>query len=230
MERYQRHASLLGPEDFKKIEAARILVAGAGGLGSTVLHLLARTGFGEIHFYDDALLDAPDLNRQLLYDTHDLGQNKADIALKKLTRINPDIHLVSHREKLTRTTQPPPVELVIDCLDTFESRFILEPLFFDRGIPIIHGGASQYFGQVTTLLPGKTPPLSELFGHEIAETDATRTKEIFPPVVVQVASIQVSEAVKLICGQWDHLLLNQLLVIDLFSNTMNRLPILPASS
>jgi len=225
VDRYQRHSNLIGEADFEKIKQTRVLVAGAGGLGSTVLQLLARTGFGKIHFYDDAVLDEPDLNRQILYDTNDLGKLKTEVALEKLTAINPNIQLVAHPEKLTSQTSVPPVDLVIDCLDNFESRFVLEDQFFNKGIPIIHGGASQYFGQVTTLIPGKTLSLSELFGRDIIATDATRAKEIFPATVLNVASVQVSEAVKLVCGKTDHLLTNQILTIDLFFNTFDILPV-----
>ena len=80
MERYARHINLFTEEVFARIQQARVLVAGAGGLGSTVLQLLARYGFGEIHFYDDGLLDPPDLNRQLLYTSEDLGVAKASAA------------------------------------------------------------------------------------------------------------------------------------------------------
>ncbi len=114
---------------------------------------------------------------------------------------------------------------MIDCLDNFKSRFVLEDQFFKQGVPIIHGGASQYFGQVTTLISGKTLSLSELFGRDIIATDATRAKEIFPATVLNVASVQVSEAVKWVCGKTDQLLTNKILTIDLFFNTFEILPV-----
>jgi molybdopterin/thiamine biosynthesis adenylyltransferase len=198
-----------------------VLVAGAGGLGSTVLQLLTRFGFGEIHVYDDAVLDRPDLNRQILYTSEDLGSPKADITQKILQAINPDVTVVTHRERLTEDSDVPTVDFVMDCLDNYAGRLVLEALFFQHEIPIIHGGASAFFGQVTTLVPGRTPALSAIYGRRNMEDLPGVPKDIFPPVVTCVASLQASEAVKLACGQYDRLLLNKIQIVDLLTNSFD---------
>ncbi|MCF7976234.1 MAG: HesA/MoeB/ThiF family protein [Phycisphaerae bacterium] len=221
MQQYARHAQLFTKEQFVRIQQTRVLVAGAGGLGSTVLQLLTRYGFGEIHIYDDGILDPPDLNRQILYTRRDLGLPKADCAQKLLEAINPDVTIVAHAERLTGESVVPEVDMVVDCLDNFAGRLVLEALFFNRLIPIIHGGASAFFGQVTTLVPGKTPPLSEIYGRRNMEDMPGVPKDIYPPVVTAVASVQASEAVKLACGLTDSLLLNRIQIIDLLTNSFD---------
>lgn len=221
MERYARHIHLFTEEVFARIQQARVLVAGAGGLGSTVLQLLTRYGFGEIHLYDDGVLDPPDLNRQLLYTAQDLGVAKADAARTLMEAINPDITVTAHAERLDMTTDLPEVDLVVDCLDSFPGRRILEKRFFNRGIPIVHGGVTAFCGQVSTLIPGKTKSLTEVYGDPTMQDGPAGGKDIYPPVVVAVASLQASEAVKLIGGHLDQLLLNRIQVVDLLTNSFD---------
>ena len=218
MERYNRHLNLIGENNFKKIRHAVVLVAGAGGLGSHVLQLLTRFGFGTIHIFDPGILDIPDLNRQIIYDQNDLGTFKVDSAAANLKKINPDVNIISHKLLIENNSSVPEVNVVIDCLDNFQGRLVLENLFFKNGVPIIHGGASQFYGQVTTLIPGETPALSETFGKNFMETADTAPKDIFPPTVMNVASVQVSEAIKLVCDMKENLLTKKLLTIDLLTN------------
>ncbi len=221
MERYNRHLNLIGEANFKKIRKATALVAGAGGLGSHVLQLLTRFGFGSIHIFDPGILDIPDLNRQIIYDQNDLDTSKVETAGTKLKKINPDVNIISHKQLLENESSVPEVDIVIDCLDNFQGRLVLENLFFNKGIPIVHGGASQFYGQVTTLIPGETMPLSEFLGKEFMETADATPKDIFPPTVMNVASVQVSEAIKLVCGMKEKLLAKKLLTIDLLNNSFD---------
>ena len=218
MQRYNRHLNLVGEADFKKIRQAVVLVAGAGGLGSHVLQLLTRFGFGTIHIFDPGVLDIPDLNRQIIYDQNDLGTFKVESAAAKLKEINPDVNIIPHKLLIENNSSVPMVDVVIDCLDNFQGRLILENLFFKKGVPIIHGGASQFYGQVTTLIPGETPSLSDILGKNLMETADATPKDIFPPTVMNVASVQVSEAIKLVCDMKEKLLTKKLLIIDLLTN------------
>jgi len=224
MDRYQRHRPLYSEEEFTQIRKARIAVAGSGGLGSTVLQLLARIGFGTIHFWDNAVLDIPDLNRQILYKTTHLGQAKTTAALAELKEINPDLNYIAHKERLNPKSKVPDVDLLIDCLDSFHSRLHLDSLFFDKGIPIIHGSVFKEMGQLTTLFPGKTENYHSTFGidHQAEEQEE---KTIFPPMVTTLASLQVTEAVKCITKQYDQMLFNKLLIVNLKKNQFEVLPL-----
>ncbi len=220
MDRYNRHSELIGKIDFHKIKISKIAVVGSGGLGSTVLQLLARIGFGEIHHWDYAILDLPDLNRQILYNPKDIGKPKVEIANQKLKEINPDIAIFSYNEKLDENTNVPKVDLVIDCLDNFKSRLVLDKVFFDKGVPIIHAGVFRYIGQITAFVPGKTLNYAQTFGMESDPKEIT-IKEVFPSIVTTLASLQVNEATKYITGRIDKMLINKILVVDLFNNSFD---------
>lgn len=224
MNRYQRHRSLYSEEEFARIQNAKVAVAGSGGLGSTVLQLLARIGIGTIHFWDDAYLDLPDLNRQILYKPSHLGQLKTESALVELKEINPDIKLIAHTERLQPETNAPKVNLVIDCLDTFASRLVLDKLFFSKGIPIVHGSVFKEMGQLTTFFPGKTDNYQSVFGIE-DQPEEYIEKTIFPATVTTLASLQVTEAVKCITLRYDQMLLNKLLMVNLKKNKFEILPL-----
>jgi molybdopterin-synthase adenylyltransferase len=225
MERYIRHAELLGEEMFDKITNSVVLVAGAGGLGCTVLDLLARTGIGTIHFYEYATIDAPDLNRQILYTPGHLGQQKCNVATSRLEEINPNIRIVSHFEKITSDTQIPNVDLVFDCLDNFTGRYILSDLTYHRKIALVHAGVSRYFGQITTIVPGKTPSLKTLFPLDPEAFDAKAVKEIMPHVVTSLASLQVAQGISYLSGDYDALLLGKMLSVDLATFSFDIVPI-----
>ncbi len=220
MERYDRHLKLLGENNFQKIQQATIGVIGTGGLGSTVLQLLVRMGFGTIHHWDYAILDAPDLNRQLLYEMSDIGRKKVDAANDRLKQINPEIQIFSHHERLDKNSNVPKLDLVIDCLDNFKSRFVLDFLFFDKGTAIIHAGVFRYSGQLTSLIPKLTKNYQQTFALS-QDIEEKEEKEIFPPIVTSLASMQVNEAVKFILNDFDNMFVNKLLLVDLYFNTFD---------
>ncbi len=222
MELYSRHSSLLGDLQFDKIQKSSVLVAGAGGLGSTVLNLLARIGVGKIHFYEYAELDLPDINRQILYTSDDVGNMKCPTAIDALKKINPRVEIIGHCEKITKSTIiPSGIDLVFDCLDNFTSRYILDDLLYCNKIPMIHAGVSQYFGQLTTIIPNVTKNFHETITVDAVKFDAKITKQIFPPIVTCVASIQTNEGIKYLTGNKDNLLTSKILLVDLWSNSFD---------
>jgi len=219
MDRYTRHRNLFTEGRMEQLQKAKVMVVGAGGLGCTVLPLIARLGVGTIHIYDDAEVDLPDLNRQLLYDEGDIGLHKADCAAQKLRCINSSINVIAHTERVDESTLLPEVDLVFDCLDNFQTRFNLDLLVKAKNIPMIHGGVNKYFAQVTSIVPSKSKTLAELFPVDANSIDTQTTKDIFPPVVTITASIQVSEGVKYLTGQHSDMLINRVLMIDTLTNS-----------
>ena len=213
---FERHQKLLGG-CFEKIMNSKILIAGVGGLGSTVAELAVRTGFKEIYLVDYKEVDDPDLNRQILYTEDDVDKHKLDVAEEKLKRIS-DVNIVKIKEKINEDFEIPDVDIVVDCLDNFKTRYILEEKSFEKRLPFIHGGVKGYAGQVTVVYPHKTKRLREIFGDI---EDDSKPPQVFPPVVTLVGSIQLSEAVKIICGDEDGSLMNRLLVADLSTSTFD---------
>jgi molybdopterin/thiamine biosynthesis adenylyltransferase len=222
MEMYSRHSKLLGQAKFDKIQKSTVMVAGAGGLGCTVLNLLARIGVGTIHFFEYAEIDLPDMNRQILYTLQDIGKAKCATASARLKDINPNIRIIGHEEKITfKTIIPPNIDLVFDCLDSFTSRYILDDKLYPNKIPMIHAGVSQYFGQLTTIVPGITKSLRETITVDAKKFDTGIAKEISSSTAICVASIQVSEGIKYLAGDRKNLLTNKILSVDLHSNSFD---------
>jgi molybdopterin-synthase adenylyltransferase len=227
---FSRHLELIGPEGLKRLATSTVAVIGAGGLGSTVLQLLVRLGVGEIVLYDAGLVDLPDLNRQILYTHDDLGKPKAEAAEAYLRRVNPDVRIraVANRVEagfsfLNSGAQP---TAVIDCLDNFATRFVVDAACYEAGIPLVHGGVYQYFGQVTVIRRGVTPSLKEVFGERQTALDAEADKPMFPPAVVGVATVEATECTKLLLGKpQEEILYNRLLSIDYLDYSFSEIPL-----
>ena len=202
---YQRQLLLpeLGEVGQEKLGASRVLVCGCGGLGSPALLYLAAMGIGRLGLLDGDVLSLSNLNRQLLYGRGDVGRPKVEAAAERIHILNPDVKLDLYYEDLTGDNSEQLVsgyDLVLDCLDNFPSRFILNDACLAQGVPFIHGGVSRLQGQTMTVIPGKTACLRCLFPG--GEEDAPPTdKAIIGATAGVIASLQVTEAFKYLTGQ-----------------------------
>ncbi|WP_243684691.1 HesA/MoeB/ThiF family protein [Methanosarcina barkeri] len=159
-EKYSRQILLFGEEGQEKLKNAKVLVAGAGGLGSPVSTYLAIAGVGKIILADFDSVDPSNLNRQFLHHQKDIGRLKIESAKEKLLSMNPDIEVETIVEMLTESNLEnlvPECDVIVDALDNLETRHMLNRLVVKRRIPLIHGAVTGYDGQVTTIVPGKTP-------------------------------------------------------------------------
>lgn len=200
-ERYDRQIIIpnFGLEGQEKLKKATVLVVGAGGLGCPVSTYLAAAGAGEIRIVDFDDVALSNLNRQVLHWQENLGQSKALSASGKLARLNPHSVIKPLNEALTEENIGrilSGVDVVVDALDNFETRQLLNQGAVANSVPFIYGGVNGLMGMVTTIVPSKTPCLSCLFPH-------TAPKEIFPvlgttPAVI--GAIQATEVIKLIVG------------------------------
>jgi len=214
--KYIRQIMLFGVESQEKLSKARVFVAGTGGLGSPISTYLAVAGVGKIIIADFDIVDSSNLNRQFLHHERDIGRYKVESAEEKLTSLNPEIKVDTIKEKISSIV--PPCDLIIDALDNFDTRHVLNKLAVERKIPLIHGAVSGYRGQVTTVIPGKTPCLCCIF-------PSSFKKEIFPVLGTTpgvIGTIQANEAIKFITGQ-GKLLENRLLLWDGFSCSFSEL-------
>lgn len=210
---FQRHSELL-KDCMQKLFKSTIFVAGAGGLGCTVLSLIVRIGVKNIYLIDHGIVDEPDLNRQILYDRNDLGKSKVKVAGEKLKMINPECNLITIDKTLDEKFILPAVDIVIDCLEGFKSKLILDDLCQRKSIPLVHAGVGKFSGQVTTLMYNGGPTLKELYRGAVEED---KERQIFPPAVVLTAALQVSEMTKIICNKGD-ILNGKILQINLLQN------------
>jgi molybdopterin-synthase adenylyltransferase len=203
--RYQRQYPLLGDEGQKRLQCARILIAGVGGLGTIAATYLAAAGVGFLRLVDHDRVELSNLNRQILYSSKDIGRAKVTVAAERLESLNPSIGI----EGIQRTFDEQTVEeltqdidLIVDAFDNFATRYLINRVAFARRIPLIHGAVRGFFGQVSTLIPGSTACLQCLVAHSPPE-------ESFPIIggtCGVIGAIQATEAVKVLSGQGEPLL------------------------
>lgn len=163
-ERYCRQMMMpgWGTDAQMKLKRSRVFIAGAGGLGSPVAMYLAAAGVGTLRICDCGELEMSNLNRQILHDDSRIGWNKAVSAQKTLERMNPDITVEALQEKITADSVGAlvgRVDLILDCLDNFPTRHILNEYAVHSGIPLIHAGVYGMQGQVTFIQAPETPCL-----------------------------------------------------------------------
>jgi molybdopterin-synthase adenylyltransferase len=199
-EKYSRQILLFGEEGQEKLTNAKVLVAGAGGLGSPVSTYLALAGIGKIILADFDSVDLSNLNRQFLHHEKDIGKLKVESAKEKLLSMNPNIEVETISEMLTESNIDalvPECDVIVDALDNLETRHMLNRLAIKRRIPLIHGAVTGYDGQVTTIVPGKTPCFYCIFPR-------ISKKEVFPVLGATpgiIGSIQANEVIKFLTGQ-----------------------------
>lgn len=214
LERYNRNIriSQLGEEGQEKLANAKILVCGAGGLGSTVLANLASVGIGTIGVVDNDVLELSNLNRQYIHKFDALGKVKVESAKKWINEFNPDITVNAYQTRLDEENYSEIVEgydFIMDCFDSFKSKFLLNKIAVKTGKTLIHGGVTEFFGQVSVIFPGKTACLNCI----LPEEDQYVVKGVLSPAVTTIASIEAMEAVKTILGIGERLE-NKLLSYD----------------
>jgi adenylyltransferase/sulfurtransferase len=211
-ERYLRQIPLIGEEGQEKLRGAKILIVGAGGLGTPAALYLAAAGVGQIRIIDPDRVDRTNLNRQILHTEKDIGRPKVHSAAEKLRALNPEVEIEPIEDALREENSDPLVrgmDLLLDALDNFQARYILNRAAVSCGIPLIHAAVNGLSGQMTTVIPGKTPCLECIFPHP---PPAAR-----PPVLGITAGmlglLQAGEALRLLLSQ-NAVAANRLLVWD----------------
>lgn len=230
MDRYKRFVVLrdIGKKGFKKIRASKVVVIGIGGLGSISSTKLVTLGIKHLRIVDPDVVDASNLQRQFLYRDEDIGKPKIHLAARRLRPLNPDVTIEPREEQLTEDLVERMVEdmdVVVDGLDRFAPRYILNRACIRKGIPYVFAGALGATGNLTTILPGKTPCLECVYGGVDDTLQPTcHTIGIYPTVLGVVANIQVHEALRIILEQPPRLA-SQLLFVDLNTLRFDQFPI-----
>ena len=207
---------------------AKVCLIGVGGLGSPIALKLVGMGIGTLRFVDRDVVSRTDLHRQHLYDVDAVGQPKVEVALKRLSRLNPDVTLEPVPEALNSLNAEELIggmDIVIDGLDRIETRYIVNRTCNRLKIPYVFGAATASYGNVSTLIPDRTFCL-ECFMPDLKNEDIPSCGVIgvHPSVVGMVASIQVSEAIRVLIGQKPKLF-NKLLYVDLTELEFNILDV-----
>lgn len=162
VQRYGRHLVLpqVGGSGQRKLLRSRVLLIGAGGLGSSAALYLAAAGVGRLGIVDDDTVEISNLQRQILHRTADIGRPKVESAARTLRALNPDVEVVRHPALAT----PDNVfelldgyDVVLDGSDNFEAHYLLNDACVLAGSALVHGSILQFQGQVTTIDPGRGP-------------------------------------------------------------------------
>ncbi len=196
-QRYSRNILVpqVGEEGQKKLSQARVLVCGAGGLGSTVIANLASVGVGTLGVVDNDVLELSNLNRQYIHKFENIGAVKVESAKKWISEFNSETVVNTYPIRLDENNYHEIVsdyDFIIDCFDSFKSKFLLNKIAIQTEKTLIHGGVTEFYGQVTVINPQKTACL-ECF---LSEPSENIVKGVLSPAVTAIASIQAMEAVK----------------------------------
>jgi adenylyltransferase/sulfurtransferase len=214
LERYDRQIRIegFGEEGQRKLKEAEVFIAGAGGLGFSASIYLAAAGIGKIKIVDNDTVELSNLNRQLLHWDWDIGKRKVDSTYEKLTKINPSIEIKIYDEKITQDNI---LELlgnadaIVDAMDNYSTRYILNKASLKRGIPFFHGAVRSLYGQVTTIIPKKTFCLRCI----IPEAPLPEISPILGTVAGTIGAIEATEVIKYFTNI-GKLLENELLIYD----------------
>ncbi|MBI5157758.1 MAG: molybdopterin-synthase adenylyltransferase MoeB [Acidimicrobiia bacterium] len=227
--RYARHLVLpgVGAAGQRRLGAARVLVVGAGGLGSPVALYLAAAGVGTIGIVDDDVVDLSNLQRQVLHTTAAVGTPKVASAARTLAALNPEVEVVTHPQHLEAATVIATLmgyDLVVDGSDNFPTRYLINDAALRLRIPVVHGSLFRWEGQCTVIDPYRGPCYRCLFPLPPPPDLAPDCAEagVFGAVAGVVGSIMAVEVAKLILGIGEPLI-GRLMVFDGLSGRVDDL-------
>ncbi|BAV09184.1 adenylyltransferase and sulfurtransferase [Filimonas lacunae] len=223
LQRYTRQMLLpeIGVNGQLQLKQARVLVVGAGGLGCPFLQYLAAAGAGHIGIIDDDAVAISNLHRQILFNTNDVGKNKAATAAEKLLLLNPLIEVQAFATRLTAdnaTALISEYDVIADCSDNFETRYLVNDTCVQLNKPLISGSIFQFEGQLSVYNYQGGPTYRCLFPEpsEMAACGITGVVGVLPGII---GSYMANEAIKVICHTGT-VLSGRLLVINILDNTI----------
>jgi len=219
--RYSRHVLIpeIGEEGQLKLLDSRILLIGAGGLGSPASLYLAAAGVGKLGIIDADIVDETNLQRQIVHSLNTLGEPKVDSAKRTIQALNPDVEVVGYRERLTSENIDRILgdgwDVIVDGADNFPTRYLVNDASVWHDIPVVHGSIYRFEGQVTVFKPKEGPCYRCLFPEPPPPELAPSCSEggvlgVLPGIV---GSLQTSEALKLALGIGEPLI-GRLLLFD----------------
>lgn len=226
-QRYSRHLLLdgFGIEGQEKLAQSKVLIVGAGGLGSPVAYYLAAAGVGTIGLIDGDVVDISNLQRQIIHDTLHIGMPKVDSAAEKIIALNPHVHVNTYHELFTAENGEALVQaydFIIECTDNYAAKFLVNDICVAAQKPFSHGSVLRLEGQAMTYVPGSAcyrclypqPPLDGV-------VPTAAQAGVMGPVAGLLGTIQATEALKYLTGIGT-LLTNRLCVVNaLGMNFMN---------
>lgn len=227
-ERYLRQLVMdeVGKEGQVKLAKARVLVVGAGGLGSPVCLYLAAAGIGHLGIVDSDTVSLTNLNRQILYITPDLGRPKVQVAKEKINMLNPSIEITVYQVPFSGETamrMARSYDAMVDATDNLKTRELINRVALQISKPFFHGAVSHFYGQVMTVIPG-AGPCWRCFMGDIAPESEPKGVPVLGPVAGVVGSLQALQVLKYFLGAGDQLV-GKVLMFDGLQMTLEALTV-----
>lgn len=213
----------IGEEGQLKLLRSKVAVVGCGGLASSALIYLTSIGVGNITIIDNDVVSLSNLPRQNLFTYDQCGELKVLAAKERLEKINPDVAINMFNRRLEESNASKLLsghDIVLDCTDNFETKFLINDICLKLNIPFVIAGVRDYQGQVSTCIPNKTKDFKSLFSTLPIDIDDEYKKKdqgVFSMSVGVIADIAASEVVKCILNIGE-LLIDKMLVVNLLNN------------
>lgn len=224
-QRYERQMLLegIGASGQEKLRVAKVLVVGAGGLGSPIIMYLAGAGIGTIGIIDNDVVEVSNLHRQVAHNMKRVGINKALSAKETVRTLNGDVNVITYEAKLDEDDAENIIsgyDFVIDAVDNFQGKFLINDICVSLGIPFCHGTIVGYQGQAMTWVPEMGPCYRCIFEEAPGDGKYATSKQVgvLGPAVGVIGSVQSIETIKYITGA-GNLLTGRLFTFDAL--TMN---------
>jgi adenylyltransferase/sulfurtransferase len=228
LERYSRHIILedVGVEGQSSIIEGKVLIVGAGGLGSPAALYLAAAGVGTIGLVDPDHVELSNLQRQVIHFTDDLNSPKVSSAAEKMKALNPDVTVNTHTEYLVADNVRQIIQeydFVIDGTDNFAAKFLINDACVMENIPFSHGGILRFSGQAMTIVPGESACVRCVFGQPPPRDAVPSCSEagVLGAIAGMLGTIQTTEALKYLTGSGT-LLTNAMLFFDALNMTFTK--------
>jgi sulfur-carrier protein adenylyltransferase/sulfurtransferase len=230
--RYSRHLLIpeVGEAGQLRLLQSKVLLIGAGGLGSPASLYLAAAGVGRIGVVDADVVDESNLQRQIVHSTERLGESKVDSAKQTIEALNPDVEVIAYKERLSSENVERILadgwDVIVDGADNFPTRYLVNDASVWHDVPVVHGSIYRFEGQVTVLKPGDGPCYRCLFPAPPPPELAPSCAEggvlgVLPGII---GSLQASEALKLLLGIGEPLV-GRLLLFDALTAEFNEVAI-----
>ncbi len=207
IERYSRHIILdsFGGQGQEKLLSSKVLIIGAGGLGSPAALYLAAAGVGTIGIVDSDKVDLTNLQRQIIHNTADVGTEKVKSAENKIRALNPDVTVKTYNQFVKADNIRPLIrqyDFVIDGTDNFGAKFLINDACYFEKIPFSHAGILKFYGQLITIIPGQTTCYRCIFNtppplNVVPSCSMAGVLGVLPAVI---GSLQATEAIKYLLG------------------------------
>ena len=226
LERYSRQLPMIGARGQIDLASSTVAVVGLGGLGSLVSYYLAAAGVGKILLIDGERIELNNLNRQILYSTRDVGEWKAEVAAQRLRELNPDIDIEPVRTEISADNVNRilgEADGIVDGLDDWRARLVLDEYSQKTGKPLVHGAVDGFYGQMTVIVPGKTPCLACIAPKDLGYRGC---RAALGAAVGLVAVLEALDTIKLLT-RIGNPAIGRLLIIDAFNSRIEEITLKP---